>query len=137
MQNKLILPIIVALMVGGGSFYGGMQYAKSQTPNQAQAFTDARRGRGPGGGDQGRGGGGFTNGEIVSKDETGLTIKLRDGGSKIILLASTTRVGKMTDGSLDDLAPGANVTVTGTANADGSITASQIQIRPKMMIQAP
>ncbi|GEM_PF-369089 len=137
MQNKLILPIVIGLIVvGGGSFYGGMQYAKSQTANQPQAAADARGGRNFGGGQGRGGGGGATVGEVVSKDATGLTIKLRDGGSKIVLLSSTTRVGKMTDGSLDDLAPGTNVMVMGTANADGSVTASQIQIRPKMTVQA-
>ncbi len=138
--------IIIALFIGGGSFYGGMQYQKSQMPaagqNPFQRGTGTNgQGRGfAAGGLTGRAGmngasgmGGFTAGEVVSKDATGLTLKLRDGGSKIILTSSSTRVGKMTDGSMDDVKEGTEVTVTGTSNQDGSVSASMIQLRPAGM----
>jgi hypothetical protein len=79
------------------------------------------------------GAGGFIAGEVVSKDTTGITLKLRDGGSKIILTSSSTRIGKMTDASLDDVNEGAEVTVTGNTNQDGSMSASMIQLRPAGM----
>ena len=36
----------------------------------------------------------------------------------------------MTTGSMDDVSQGTNVTVMGTTNQDGSVTASTVQIRP-------
>jgi hypothetical protein len=145
MQKNLIAPFIVgALVIGGGSFYGGMQYQKSQMPAAGQG--QFARGQGNGGmrvmgaggaGGAGRGAnggaGGFIAGEVVSKDTTGITLKLRDGGSKIILTSSSTRIGKMTDASLDDVNEGAEVTVTGNTNQDGSMSASMIQLRPAGM----
>lgn len=146
MPKNLIAPlIVVALLIGGGSFYGGMQYQKNKSPaggqNALQRGVGANgQGRGFAGGGTirpggaGAGGiGGFTTGEVISKDATGLTLKLRDGGSKIILTSTSTRVGKMTDGSLEDVKQGNEVTITGTANQDGSISASTIQLRPAGM----
>lgn len=138
MQKQFIVPLVIgALVLAGGSFYGGMRYQKMQTVSAQGSF---QRGQGLGrggvaGGGVGRMGmngaaGSFISGEVISKDASGLTLKLRDGGSKIILTSTSTRVGKMTDGSLDDLANGTDVTVTGTTNPDGSLSASMIQLRP-------
>lgn len=140
MQKNLIAPLIVgALVIGGGSFYGGMQYQKSQVPAAAQGQFARGQGNGAmrvmGAGGAGRAGangiaaGGFTAGEVVSKDTMGITLKLRDGGSKIVLTSSSTRIGKMTDGSLEDVKEGTEVTVTGSTNQDGSVSASMIQLR--------
>lgn len=142
MQSKLIAPFVIgALVVGGGLFYGGMQYAKSRSAGgQFQHLGGMSGGRGgfggPGAG-QSRNMGGFTAGEIVSKDATGFTLKLRDGGSKIVFYSSSTAVGKMAAGTADDLAQGTEVTVSGSSNQDGSITASTVQIRPPGMNQIP
>lgn len=143
MQSKLIAPFVIgALVVGGGSFYGGMQYAKSRSAGgQFQHLGGMSGGRGgfggPGAGVQGRAGGGFTAGEVVSKDATSFTLKLRDGGSKVVFYSSSTAVGKMAAGTADDLAQGTEVTVSGSSNQDGSITASTVQIRPPGMNQIP
>jgi hypothetical protein len=95
----------------------------------------------PGGATGARGGmmGGMTSGEIVSKDDTSVTIKLTDGGSKVVFLSTSTTIGTMSTGSLDDLSTGTNVIVVGSTNADGSVTASTIQIRPtgEMPMMAP
>lgn len=141
MDSKLIGAVLVtAVIVGGGGFYGGMKYDQAHPTVSANARTGGMGARGGFGNGQGRGGaagmmggsaaGGFTAGSILSKDANTLTLQLRDGGSKIVLYSTSTRVGKMTDGTVADLTPGTEVTVMGAANADGSITASQVQIRP-------
>lgn len=138
MSTKIIIPVLIVLVaVGGGAFYGGTVYAKSKgdaraTGRGAAAFAGgAFAGRGGAGGAGGaRTGGGFTTGEVLSKDATSITLKLPDGGSKNIFLSASTTVNMMAAGSLDDVKTGTNVSITGAANQDGSVTASAIQIRP-------
>ncbi len=122
---KKILPIIiVALVVGAVAFYGGVKYGQSGNARgellQGGAFRGGRTGQN----------GGFVSGDIISMDDKSITIKLRDGGSKIVFFASSTSIMKSTEGSSGDLKAGTQVTVMGNTNSDGSITAQSIQIRP-------
>ena len=77
-----------------------------------------------------RNGGGFTTGTVLSKDTTSLTIKGRDGGSKVVFFSDKTSVTKSVEGTVADLSIGNDVAVTGTLNTDGSVTAQSVQIRP-------
>ncbi|MCX6719749.1 MAG: DUF5666 domain-containing protein [Candidatus Staskawiczbacteria bacterium] len=125
-KTLIILAVVVILVVGGGAFYGGMVYGKNNpAPRQgAQLNNRARFGANGGGGN-------FISGDIISKDATSITLKLpNSGGSKIIFYSGTTQIGKFTSGTADDLATGTSISVTGTTNSDGSITAQNIQIRP-------
>ena len=151
-MNKLIAIVIAtAVVVGGGAFYGGMKYAQSKVPqgrlSQAdfqnlQNFSPEERqqrlqelGANAGGfrgGQRGGNAGGFTTGEIISKDDKSVTVKLRDGGSKIVFLSDSTEITKSAAGTLSDLEVGKNISVNGTANSDGSITAQLIQLRPNL-----
>lgn len=153
-----ILPIIVGfLVIGAGAFYAGTQVgAKGAGPggrvlgrafaNMANLSPEERAARiqefggmpgGPGGRGMMRTGDGFIAGEVIAKDENSVTVKLRDGGSKIIFLSATTPITKSAAGTLEDLAVGTQVTAVGTANTDGSLTAQSIQIRPPMPVTPP
>ena len=132
---KVIAGIIVtAILLCGISFYGGMKYAGSQNNARNAQFAGGQFG-----GQTGttrtrtagmRGGAGMVSGEILSKDIKSITIKDRTGGSKIVYLGTASEIMKSVIGTLDDLAVGTNVITNGTSNADGSITATTITIRP-------
>ncbi|MEK7598985.1 MAG: hypothetical protein AAB474_00835 [Patescibacteria group bacterium] len=156
-MNKLIAIVIATtVVVGGGAFFGGMKYTESKSPrrlsqgdfqNLQNLSPEERQQRlrelganaaggfrgGPGGG--GMRAGSFTAGEIISKDDKSVTIKLQDGGSKIVFLSDSTEITKSAQGFLNDLEVGKNISVNGTANSDGSVTAQSIQLRPQIQNQ--
>ena len=126
-------------VVGAGSFYGGIKYAQSKAPQgrlqQRLQELGANVGGFRGGKTGGQTGGIFTSGEIISKDDKSVTIKLRDGGSKIVFFSNSTEITKSASGSINDLEVGKNISINSTANSDGSITAQTIQLRPALLIQ--
>lgn len=135
---KKILPIIIiVIIVGAGAFFGGMKYDQSKQTNlRQQRFgqmgANVGEIRSSGARD---GAGNFVGGEIIAKDDKSITIKLQDSGSKIIFFSDSTQITKSASGTVDDLKTGENLMITGQTNADGSITAQTIQIRPQMSVQ--
>jgi len=135
---SIILVIIVAGILSGGAFYGGMKYGENKTTpgiSQERQQRFQQMGASAAGAMGGRSGNqaesNFVTGEIISKDDKSITLKLRDGGSKIIFFSDTTEVDKFTTGSSNDLEVGKTVMVTGKTNQDGSITAQSMQLRPE------
>ncbi len=126
-NNKIVLGVM-GFIVLLASFYGGMTYGGNnvRASMTARSFQNGEGMRGN------RNNGGFTSGEIISKDATSITIKLQTSGSKIIFLDTNTKVAKSASGTVADLTTGAQVSITGIANTDGSINAQTIQIRPSM-----
>lgn len=144
-QINLLVALIMVLVVGGGAFYGGMVYGQSHGASRAMGpagfanlTPDQRQARGAqfGAGTGARGAGGFSTGEVLSKDDKSFTLKLTDGGSKIIFFATSTSVMKSSAGSLADVVIGEQVSVNGTPNSDGSLNAQGVQIRPAMPVPA-
>lgn len=133
-KNKVISIMAASLIVVAGLFfYGGMKFAQAKTKTnmggtagfqQSRTGASARQGMSRGGM-----GGGFVTGEILSKDVTSMTVKLQDGGSKIVFFTATTPVMKSVAGTSDDVAIGKTVMISGKTNPDGSVNADQIQLR--------
>ncbi len=123
MYKTFVIAAVAIIIVGGVSFYSGMSYAKNQIPVSSQRGQFGARGNRTGMG-------GFTAGEVLSKDATSVTVKMQDGSTKIVLFGSSTQVMKATTGTLQDLFVGVSIVVNGSSNGDGSVTAQNIQIRP-------
>lgn len=143
--------IIGAVVIAGAFFYGGYAYAAHAAPkgmnmrfsmgangsmarsggaasfNTAGGAGTAFRAGGMGAG------GGFVTGTVLSKDDQSVTVKLQDGGSKIVFVGGSTQVMKSVAGSIADISVGANVMITGSQNQDGSVTARSVDIRPMRM----
>lgn len=136
MKNKLvIIAAVVALLIGGGiGFFAGTKYqqgkdtSSNQTPGNLTFQQRAVRGGRFGGAN-----GMVVRGQIISSDSNSITVKLPDGSTKIIILSSSTMIGKTTTGSTTDLTNGATITAIGSTNSDGSITAQNVQIGNGMM----
>lgn len=125
-KNQLLIgSIIILIIIVGGTFYGGMFYGQNKKKNLSflqQNQGTSIRGNRPGGA-------GLNSGEIISKDDKSITIKLVTGGSKIIFYSTNTEVGKFVNGTPADLSVGQTVSINGSTNQDGSITAQSVQIR--------
>lgn len=131
--KNLVITILLVLLVGGGAFYAGMKYQQSKTTSQFRQFAQGRFGNNTQGIRNGNGGNGNfgerpVSGQILSVDNNSVTVKLADGSTKIVILSDKTSINQSTSATKDDLKDGTQVTVIGTNNSDGSVTAQDIQI---------
>lgn len=75
-------------------------------------------------------GGGILAGLVMSLSDNSFTVKIPDGSSKTVLYGDNTTYTKTQITSRDLLTKGVEVAVYGTANTDGSVTASNVQFNP-------
>lgn len=125
----IVVLIIVVLVVGAGGFFAGMKYQQSkslagrfanlQGARNGQFLQQRNQGYRP------------VNGDVISQDDKSITVKLQDGSSKIVFFTDTTSFNKSTEGSKADLKDGERVSVLGTENSDGSVTAQSVQLNPQ------
>jgi hypothetical protein len=131
---RKIYVAIVAIVVAGAGFLGGMKYGGVKNSPQNQANLQNAFGRQYGTRNTGQSGNqngvSAIEGQIVSMDDKSITIKLRDGGSKVVFYSTSTQVRKITEGSANDLSANEQITILGKTNPDGSVTAQFIQLRP-------
>lgn len=132
MKNHWIITIILVVAVGIAGFFVGMQYQKMQRSTLAGRFGTGQFQRfGANGGNR------PVFGKILSADANSITVQMTDGSSKIVILSSSTSINKAATATKDDLKTGETVAVFGTTNADGSVTAQNIQLNPQLRMRAP
>jgi len=131
-MKKLYFIILIILLVGVASFYGGKKYAESDSKGTTD-FSAMRQGvsKGIGRTRMASGSGAFLQGSIINADQESITLKLREGGSKIIFIGESTKITKSIDGTLSDLEAGNQILVAGEENPDGSYTADNIRLEPE------
>jgi len=150
MNKQYLLTAGVVVVVGALAFFGGMQFQKSRTsadgrllaPGMAQMGIGMARGGGERNGAQagvtaqrGVTGPRPVSGEVMSQDDTSVTVSLADGSTKILFLSDSTVVNKTSEASRDDVAVGDQVMAIGTENADGSVTVQSVSIGGGQMFQ--
>ncbi len=139
MKNNAVVVTSIILM-GVAGFFGGMKYQESKS---TRAFTQTGSGQFPRNGQRvqlgtgenlGRGGIRPVNGEIIAFDEKSITVKLQDGSSKIIIVSGKTQISEAQTVDKSNLKTGETISVFGTENKDGSVTAQNIQLNPRQMM---
>ncbi len=132
-MKQVVISVVLVALGGAGGFWGGTVYQKSKLPTRPD-FSSLSVGEMPTGasGANRRAGGsngpGGLTGEITAKDDTSLTIKTSNGSTQTAYYSELTEV--VTDQAADkaDLKTGTKVTVTGTPNSDGSLTANTVRL---------
>jgi hypothetical protein len=138
-KKHIITLVVIAIVFASGGFFGGYKYGQNKNSAGKRVLDQFPNMNGRQFGQNSNnnsttqknrlGGGGMIMGTILSIDGKTLTVKVQDGGSKIVFLNDSTAIEKSVSGSLADLTTDKTVQIAGTTNSDGSITAQNIQIR--------
>jgi hypothetical protein len=138
-STQVIVSIVIAVVFFGAGW--SIKGSSSSSPTTG-ASTMAGLYSGAGGtrsfaGRSGGAGNGLVAGKIVSVDPTSISVSLPNStsttattGSTVVLYSTGTSILKSVIGSAADLTVGDSVTVQGSANSDGSMSATSIQIKP-------
>ena len=148
-QRSFVILLVAVVVLGGaigGAFVGGIAVGKNQAEQEAvpdlqsqltsrfgqraaqgDTAQDDRPQTGVFGGFMGRQG---TVGTVEQVEGNVLTLNTMMGTTVRVLIADDTLIQKTGEGTLDDISPGSQVTVSGEAEDDGSINATSIFITP-------
>ena len=133
--TRRFLPLIGALVAVAVAFGGGFAVANAVAPKTTAAPPNGQGiggnfGPGASGRPRGAGFGGGATGTVGSVSGDQMTITTAGGGQRIVLLTPTTTVTEITSTSkaLADITSGTTVTIVGTSNPDGSVTATSVII---------
>jgi hypothetical protein len=140
------LTIIGVLILLAGSFYGGMILGERRAQvDLPEAFRERMAQFGQGdpassGAVEGRlsqggfgrlgGQGGGLIGQIEEISGDTIVVTGFDGQQTIVQITDTTLIEKYASVTASELAPGEQVTISGSENEDGSITARSVQVAP-------
>jgi hypothetical protein len=142
----IVIGVVAALALAGGGFAAGVTVGRgAATEATASASPSGATGRGAGaigqrlgqGGAPGAAGGQAVSGRILSVNDGSITVEVRQAGaagasstvtSQIVLVGSSTRLVKTaeTEIRLSDLKANDQVTIVGTTDASGNVSATAI-----------
>ncbi len=138
---QIVTGVVIALAFAGAGFFAGIGVAGARSTSEASATTAPGR---AGAASGARAGGAAqaaqaVSGRIISVNEGSITIALRAPGqtgaspapettTQIVLIGSATRIVRTseTDIKTSDLKAGDQITVVGTADAAGTLSATAI-----------
>ncbi|HYK09001.1 MAG TPA: DUF5666 domain-containing protein [Candidatus Eisenbacteria bacterium] len=129
----MIIAVLLVVLALGGGFFAGMQYQKQKSPMLAGGTGNGQFFRRFGQNGQNMQAVRPVRGEVLSVDDTGMTVKMMDGSSKIVVVSGSTVFVKSSTAAKADVKSGDTVMVIGTQNSDGSVTAQDVQINPPAM----
>ncbi len=133
MKKTIIISIVTAVVFGVGFFFVGYSYGKNSLPTNIGKNVMGQNSQRLGGNFNGQTRGVNTqnaiNGEVISKDEKSITIKLKDGGSAIAFIGSGTTIYNTSTSTIESVSVGKQIFISGTKNQDGSFSTQSIQIR--------
>lgn len=133
--------VIVAIVFAGVGFWGGTLYASS---TKAETTATSRFGAGAAGFAGRTGGAGFTGatgdgtvGTVIALGNGTFTVQLPSStsttattGTKLVLVDNATEIDELESVPVSNIKVGQSVTVAGSSNSDGSVTATSVMIRP-------
>jgi hypothetical protein len=134
---------LIVLAAAAAAFIGGIEAQKhwgkssSTSSGLPSSVAAAFAGRGfPGGTSRGAGAGAFpgfgdanaTTGTVTLIKGTTIYVTNAAGNTVLVKTSARSRVSKSVSGSVKTIHPGDSVTVTGSQNKDGTITARQVTI---------
>jgi|SRR5579875_483042 len=149
--GPLLIAALVAGLIGGIAFGGGVLYGRITAPQPVQAQTASSsatragtttannaaaagtpsvgRGRGAGGGSfPGGAGGNALQGAIASVNGSTLTIRTAQGVEQQVQITPQTQISMLQPAGLADLIPGTVILAQGQANDNGPFVAGSITI---------
>lgn len=145
-KKIMLLASVAVILIGSGAFYGGSLYGKSQSafPNgfsgrngtfperNADGSMRSRDGQGQAAGsrDTNRGSQDSVFGEVLSKNDTSITVKTPNGGSRIVYVSDKTSVGVSDPAALANISAGQTIMASGTGSTEGALVAHMLQIYP-------
>lgn len=134
-KKNIIILVIIALISLGAGFFGGIEYQKTKKVTFARPGMTAGNSAKNGTTNKYGANGSIrpVSGEITSVDNGTITVKLQDGSSKIIVLSGTTKIEVTTTGSTSDLKRGDTVSVIGTTDTSGTVTAQNVFVGGGLM----
>ena len=152
-STQIVIGAVAALAIAGAGFAAGMTFEKAQPPSSATATQQLTTGgRGAPGGRVGAGGAGASGagagqipitGRILAINDGSITVAAMERGqgqqaagaspattSQIVLVGASTRIVKTTeaDVKLGDLKVNDQVTVVGTTDSTGIVSANAIVV---------
>lgn len=122
--RRWITPVLAGVAAVAIGLFGGILIGHSTASSSSSQSAGTRGGFGGAAG--GGAGGGFTAGTIASIDGGTITLTLTDGSKVKVTTGTSTTVTKSAAGKVSDLATGETVTVRGTKDSNGNVTATSV-----------